>query len=198
MAISSKKPAASGETRAKVRGTRTKKTAAGHAVVSADLDGRRTDAYVLGVRIAFHIHDVSRLRRKAYDQIMKPHGITRAQWWVLAHLSRHDGMMQTQLANVLDVGKASVGTFLGKLEESGLIERRDDATDKRAKRVYLRRAAHQLLKELIVEEAKFNDRILRGLSLDEREELLRMLSVIKGALTEFDASGSEPDAYDAN
>lgn len=148
---------------------------------------------LLGVRIAFHIHDVSRMRRKAYDQIMRPLGITRAQWWVLAHLSRHDGMMQTQLANFLDVGKASVGTLLERLEASGLIERRSDASDKRAKRVFMLRPAHQLMKKLTVEEAKFNDRILRGLSAHEREELLRALSLIKGALSEFDVSEADDE-----
>src|ERR1700733_6630780 len=62
-----------------------------------------------GIRLGFLIHDVSRMRRNAYDQIMKPLGVTRARWWVLAHLSRQDGIMQTQLADVLDVGKASLG-----------------------------------------------------------------------------------------
>jgi MarR family transcriptional regulator for hemolysin len=117
---------------------------------------------------------------------MKPMGITRAQWWVLAHLSRHDGMMQTQLADVLDVGKASIGTLLERLEAGGYIERRPDAVDKRARRVFMLRAAHQLMKKLTIAEANFNDRILCGLSLTEREQLLRMLSLIKKAISEFD------------
>ena len=55
------------------------------------------------------------------------------------------------------------------------------------------RAAHQLVKKLTIEEAKFNDRILRGLSLVEREQLLHMLSLIKKAISEFDAPGSDVD-----
>ena len=51
-------------------------------------------------RIGFLIHDVSRLRRTIVDKALKPMGITRPQWWVLANLSRHEGggMMQTELA----------------------------------------------------------------------------------------------------
>ena len=60
------------------------------------LGAAASDASRDGIRLGFLIHDVSRMRRSAYDQFMKPLGITRAQWWVLAHLSRHDGMMQTQ------------------------------------------------------------------------------------------------------
>jgi MarR family transcriptional regulator, transcriptional regulator for hemolysin len=160
------------------------------AGISPVVDGNE-ESSLLGLRIAFHIHDVSRMRRSAYDQIMKPLGITRAQWWVLAHLSRHDGMMQTQLADVLDVGKASIGTLLERLEAGGFIERRPDSADKRARRVFMLRAAHQLVKKLTIEEAKFNDRILRGLSLVEREQLLHMLSLIKKAISEFHIPGSD-------
>jgi MarR family transcriptional regulator for hemolysin len=107
---------------------------------------------------------------------------------VLAHLSRHDGMMQTQLADVLDVGKSSMGSLLERLEASGYIERRADATDKRVKRVYMLRAAHQLMKKLIREETNFNDRILCELSLAERENLLQMLRLIKEAVSRFNMS----------
>jgi DNA-binding MarR family transcriptional regulator len=92
------------------------------------------------------------------------------------------------------VGKASVGLLLERLEAGGFIERRPDATDKRARRVYMLRAAHQLVKKLTVEEAKFNDRILRGLSLVEREQLLHMLSLVKKAISEFDVPWSDGDA----
>ena len=61
------------------------------------------------VRIGFLVHDVSRMRRTLFDQAMKPLGITRSQWWVLSQLSRHvrTGMLQTDLARDLDVGKVT-------------------------------------------------------------------------------------------
>ena len=40
-----------------------------------------------------------------FDRALAPLGITRSQWWVLAFISRKDGLPQTQLANELDVGK---------------------------------------------------------------------------------------------
>ncbi|MDB5968426.1 MAG: transcriptional regulator, MarR family [Hydrocarboniphaga sp.] len=152
------------------------------------------DSLPLNIRIAFHIHDVSRMRRSAYDQIMKPVGITRAQWWVMAHLSRSDGMMQTQLADVLNVGKAAVGPLLERLEAANLVERRSDAIDKRVKRVYMLKAGRQIMKTLVQEEAKFNDRVLAFMSLSEREELLRVLAGIKKALAEFGGTTSPEDA----
>jgi DNA-binding MarR family transcriptional regulator len=141
------------------------------------------------VKLGYLIHDVSRLRRTVFDQIMRPHGITRAQWWVLAHLSRHDGMVQTQLADLLDVGKASLGTLLDRLEATGYMERRPDPTDRRAKRVFLTRASMRLLETMDAAETAFNQRILRDLTDDNRIELIRMLSLIKESLAPM-ASGA--------
>jgi DNA-binding MarR family transcriptional regulator len=143
------------------------------------------------IRLSFLIHDVSRMRRTAYDQLMKPRGVTRAQWWVLAHLSRNDGMMQTQLADALDVGKASLGTLIERLEASGLIERREDPIDKRAKRVYMARAGQQLLKQMTQEENRFNERILRDLSWEDRELMIQRLTQIKHALSQQISSASD-------
>ena len=137
------------------------------------------------IKLGFLIHDVSRLRRSAYDQLMKPLKITRARWWVLAHLSRHDGMMQSQLADVLDVGKASLGTVVDQLENSGWVERHPDPFDKRVKRVYLTRAAQPLIKRMTIEEDHFNQRALGNLSDEDRETLVRVLGQIKDSLSQM-------------
>src|SRR3546814_14598129 len=62
-----------------------------------------------GLRFGLLIHDVSRLRRGVVDRALKPLGITRSQWWVLAFLSRRDGMTQTALASDLDLTKVAIG-----------------------------------------------------------------------------------------
>jgi DNA-binding MarR family transcriptional regulator len=163
-----------------------------HGAALAETEARQ------GFRLGFLIHDVSRMRRTAFDQLMRPLGVTRAQWWVLAHLSRNDGMVQTQLADALDVGKASLGTFLERLEQSGLIERRDDPVDKRAKRVYMARAGHQLIKQMTQEEMRFNEQILEGLSIEDRETTIRTLTLVKRALSkQIDALGSSEEAQEA-
>jgi MarR family transcriptional regulator for hemolysin len=165
----------------------TAKSGAINAVVSEETSRQ-------GIKLSFLIHDVSRMRRNAFDQIMKPLGVTRAQWWVLAHLSRHDGMMQTQLADVLDVGKASLGTLIERLDQAGMIERTSDPTDKRAKRVFMTRAAHQLVRRMTNEEDRFNQQVLAKLSSDDRNELIRLLTDVKTSLSEMDASEHTAEA----
>src|SRR5690606_9431232 len=85
----------------------------------------------------FLLHDVSRLRRTVFDQRVRPYGITRSQWWVLAHLSRARGrpMSQIELARLLDVGKATLGGLIDRLERSGYVVRGNDEADRRVKTV---------------------------------------------------------------
>ncbi|MGD5682424.1 MarR family transcriptional regulator, partial [Xanthomonas citri pv. citri] len=98
-----------------------------------------------GLRFGFLIHDVSRLRRVVVDRSLKPLGITRSQWWVLAFLSRRDGMTQTALAADLDLTKVAIGGLLDRMEGAGFIERRADRNDGRARRVYLTRAGAKMV-----------------------------------------------------
>lgn len=129
--------------------------------------------------LGFLMHDVSRLRRIVFDEFMKPLGVTRSQWWVLAYLSRHDGMIQSDLANVLDLGKAALGGLIDRLELAGFIERRPDGTDRRVKRVYLSTKGSQTVKEMRIRSHEMNERILQGLARENRQALTDMLNSVK-------------------
>ncbi len=130
-------------------------------------------------RLGFLMHDVSRLRRTVFDDFVKPLGVTRSQWWVLAHLSRHDGMIQSDLANILELGKAALGGLIDRLESSGLVERRADEIDRRAKRVYLSSMGTHLIAEMRVKSHELSERMLQGLDLPSRKLLADMLAQVK-------------------
>lgn len=130
-------------------------------------------------RLGFLMHDVSRLRRGVFDDFMKPVGLTRSQWWILAHLARHDGMIQSDLANVLDIGKAALGGLIDRLEASKFIERRPDEADRRVKRIYLTTKGSQMIVEIKVRSHEMSERILAGLDVDARHKLVDMLSLVK-------------------
>lgn len=131
------------------------------------------------IRLGFLIHDVSRLRRIVFDQYVEPLGVTRSQWWVLVYLARHDGMIQSDLAQVLELGKAALGGLIDRLEASGFVERRSDAVDRRVKRVYLSKQASQLIKHMRVKSREMSDKILDGLSIEDRNTLVNLLTVVK-------------------
>ncbi len=132
-------------------------------------------------RIGFLVHDVSRMRRTLFDQAMKPLGITRSQWWVLSQLSRHtrSGMLQTELARDLDVGKVTVGGLIDRLEASAYVVRQPDATDRRAKRILITEQGREVLRQMVEVGQGLNRIILAGLSVAEIEATEHALSIMK-------------------
>jgi DNA-binding MarR family transcriptional regulator len=146
------------------------------------------------LRFGFLIHDISRLRRIVVDRALKPLGITRAQWWVLAFLSRRDGMTQTALAGDLDLTKVAVGGLLDRMETGGFVERRADERDARARRVFLTRAGQKLVSTIRASVDTVETEILSTVSEFELEQAANVLLRIKDQLTEMlggDADKSE-------
>jgi DNA-binding MarR family transcriptional regulator len=137
------------------------------------------------LRFGFLIHDVSRLRRIVVDRALKPLGITRSQWWVLAFLSRRDGMTQTALAADLDLTKVAVGGLIDRMESAGFVERRTDERDARARRVYLTRAGQKLVSTIRESVDSVETEILGLVSEAELDEAARVLKAIKERLLEM-------------
>lgn len=137
------------------------------------------------LRLGFLIHDVSRLRRSAFDRCLKPLNVTRSQWWVLAYLSRQDGMTQSQLAEELDLGKVAVGGLIDRLEKSGLVRREPDATDRRVNRVFLEPKSKQLIARMRKVSHQMNTQILNGLSDDRLEKTAVTLDAMKRNLLDY-------------
>ena len=77
------------------------------------------------------------MRRTVFDQRVKPLGITRSRWLVLANMSRQarEDMMQIELARPLHVGKGALGGLVDRVEESGFVVRTPDKVDRRFKPV---------------------------------------------------------------
>lgn len=151
-----------------------------------------------GLRFGFLIHDVSRLRRVVVDRALKPLGITRSQWWVLAFLSRRDGMTQTALAADLDLTKVAIGGLLDRMETAGFVERRADASDGRARRVHLTRAGSKMVITIRENVEQIELQILENVSEDALNQAAATLLTIKETLLELAGSegeviGSDPE-----
>jgi DNA-binding MarR family transcriptional regulator len=143
------------------------------------------------LRFGFLIHDVSRLRRVVVDRALKPLGITRSQWWVLAFLSRRDGMTQTALAADLDLTKVAIGGLLDRMESAGFIERRADPSDGRARRVHLTRAGARMVSVIRESVETIELEILDRIPEDALAQAAATLKILKDTLLEM--TGAEPE-----
>jgi MarR family transcriptional regulator, transcriptional regulator for hemolysin len=130
-------------------------------------------------RLGFLMHDVSRLRRTVFDEFVRPMGVTRSQWWVLAHVARQDGMIQSELANVLELGKAALGGLIDRLEAAELVHRGADGHDRRVKRVFLSPKGAQLVKEMEAPSRQLSEHGLEGLDPQARRNLVDLMTRVK-------------------
>lgn len=132
--------------------------------------------------LAFALNDVARLLRTCADQKAAEFGMSRAKWAVLARLDRFEGLKQAELADMLDLQPITLTRLLDGLCENGLIERRPDPGDRRAKRLFLTPAARPLLERLGILGGELMDTALAGLDASRVAALLEDLSLIKDNL----------------
>jgi MarR family transcriptional regulator for hemolysin len=112
--------------------------------------------------ILFTISDVGRLLRTYADQKARRFGQTRAQWAVLLRLERREGLKQSDLAEDLDIQPITLTRLVDRLCDNGLIERRPDPNDRRAKRLYLTPAARPLLDRIDSQVEELAEKVLAG------------------------------------
>ena len=103
-----------------------------------------------------HIHSeigrlvarLARLWRRESDQALSDHGLSYATAIPLLVLSRQgDNLRQGVLADELGIEGPSLVRLIDLLQAEGLVERRDDPTDRRAKTLHLTKAGEAKVEE---------------------------------------------------
>ena len=132
--------------------------------------------------LGFLISDVSRLMRRRFDERAREVGATRAQWRTLTTLSRNEGLNQGALADLLEVEPITLCRMIDRLEESGLVERRRDPSDRRAWQLFLTDKSKPILDDLRRMADDLFVQVLSGLDDSERQALGRSLERMRSNL----------------
>ncbi len=143
--------------------------------------------------ILFTISDVGRLLRTYADQKARLHGMTRAQWAVLLRLERREGLKQSDLADDLDLQPITLTRLVDRLCDNGLIERRPDPNDRRAKRLYLTPAARPLLDRIATQVEELAGTVLAGVDPAAVGIMLTQLGLARDNLKQAIAGKTPPD-----
>lgn len=117
--------------------------------------------------LGFLLADVSRLMRQAFQRRLEGSALTLAQARALIYVSRHEGMRQVELAEMLEIQPITLARLIDHLAEQGLVERRPDPTDRRAYRLHLTPDAGPRLAAIREVTAGIRAEALRGLSPEE-------------------------------
>lgn len=125
------------------------------------------------------LHDVHWFLSRDLEREAQRIGLSKAKWRVLAHLSRGDAISQTALATDMGVEKAPLGRILDKLEEDGLIERRRDPDDRRARLVYATDNISPLAEQMLGIAAGVFTTAFDGISQGEIRQFEKTLSRLR-------------------
>lgn len=137
---------------------------------------------------AFEIAETARLIRRAFNRRAVSLGATRAQWRVLARLSRAgDAVRQVDLAEALDVEPITLCRMIDRLEESGLVERRKDEEDRRAWRIHLTEKSRPIIDELHALGDLFHQDIVAGIPEADQKAALDILERVRSNISAAEA-----------
>jgi MarR family transcriptional regulator for hemolysin len=137
------------------------------------------------IDFGFRVARIARRLRQAVDAELRVFGLTEATWRPLAYVGRlGGGVRQKELATALSIEGPSLVRLLDNLERRGLIERREDETDRRARGIYLTRAGRELAVRVAKVGTEIQARLLANVPPAELEICQRVLAGIERELDE--------------
>lgn len=148
----------------------------------ADIDG------ISGVdcwhfRLGSLLSEASRLRRAAFDHRLRRYGITFTQWSALNHVAdASNGMIQSELARRLELGKVAIGNLLERMIAGDLVARDGHHRDRRSKRIRITNKGSGLLDEIENVAERVNHRVMDGVTQEEEQILVAALCKMKANL----------------
>lgn len=133
--------------------------------------------------MGFRLVEVARLYRRGIDRELARVGISDAMAVPVLVLGRLGGGVRLGvLAEQLGVEAPSLLRIVDQLEEKSLVERRDDAADKRAKALHLTPAGERLAAELELVMGEVRAKLFSGIAAADLVATARVLDGLEANL----------------
>lgn len=142
--------------------------------------------------LAYQAQLFARITQNDYMARITGTGIAPAQAYVLGELWFNEPLSQVELARRLDIGKATVGQTLARLERAGVVERRRTETDRRVVMVHLTPKGRKLREPLRIAAIAQSDLLKEQLGKKNVEMLTEFLRHANQLL-----GGAYPSAVEA-
>jgi DNA-binding MarR family transcriptional regulator len=137
--------------------------------------GLRKPSVIAWLRLAKVYHKVDR----ASAEHLSTYGLSVGQFDVLAQVGAHEGITQKELAEKLLVTKSNICQILGRMEERGLVSRRQEG---RAKHLFLTKEGRRLFEEVVPSQEELIDRLLSSVPPEDHDLLSKTLGRLDRAL----------------
>lgn len=123
----------------------------------------------------YAIRDLSRLLSRRFEAAAQEHGLTLPQWRALATLYKQGGLSQSALAQSIESDPMTVSGLLERLEAKGLVERKPDPQDSRAKIASITDTAQALIDDMHKVADDLFDQAFDGIDEKDRQAAMNVL-----------------------
>ena len=139
------------------------------------------------------IGKTARQWRRAVDRHLQPFGLTEATWLPLLHVARATApMRQKDLAASLSLDGSSVVRLLNELQAAGLVDRREEGEDRRAKAIILTELGRSTVVKVERSSREVREKALAGLSDAELLAASQTIERIYASLAAMAPTESQP------
>lgn len=144
--------------------------------------------------IAFLCADISRLFRKKFTEAARNTRSTGEQWRAMLALQHFPAITQGALAEYLDVEPITVCRMVDRLEQSGLVRRERDPSDRRVWQLFLTEAAGPVIEDLREVGNHMLKQASGSLSDEEMRQVENYLMTIRDNIIQMDLTPMNKEA----
>jgi MarR family transcriptional regulator for hemolysin len=140
----------------------------------------------------FLLKEVTRRYVLRFEVRAREISLNLAQAKTLTRLEKNQGVSQARLAELAEVDAMAMVRILDRMEADGLLERRLDPADRRARCLYLTAKAKPILSEIWRLSDEIREELFAGVGKADREVFMSVLERIHDNLSTLEGKASEP------
>ncbi|MBK4737225.1 MarR family winged helix-turn-helix transcriptional regulator [Noviherbaspirillum pedocola] len=146
------------------------------------------------MQLTMGLTSVSRAYKSAADRLAADFSLSQATGWPVVMIGRlGDGVRPGALADSLGLEPSSLVRVIDQLIDAGLVERRDDANDRRARTLHLTDSGREAANRLEAALLPFRRQLFDGVPRADIDAFMRILQHITTVLADNSvASGRSP------
>ena len=137
-----------------------------------------------GVSPGYLVRDTHLMFVKMLRSLLQPYDVTPSQWFFLRTLWIEEGLSQRELSRRVGMTEPTTVSALRLMERNGLVERRRNATDRRAWNIYLTAKSRRMQNKLLPIVVKANLTAAEGVSAAELATFRTVIGKMKGNLAQ--------------
>jgi MarR family transcriptional regulator for hemolysin len=145
--------------------------------------------------VGFLLREASRRYVQRFEVRASELSLNLPQCKALVRLEKNEGVSQARLAELAEVDAMTMVRILDRMEADGLLERRPDPEDRRARCLYLTAKAKPLLAQIWRLSDTTREEVFAGIGKSERDVFMSVLERVHDNLSRLEDKSSHPELH---